>query len=162
MHKTQRERESGFSLVELLAVVVIIGIIAGIAVPRFSSAKNRANLARAVSDGGAILLELNSMLTGYTSVGTTSNGTIAIGTISASRAQLNLTLGSGYAPSSQAANQFTSINVSSSTETVAGSLATGATSLSFCFIVTVEGQSAVFNEISYQPSATNCANGVAS
>src|SRR5258708_40172022 len=44
------DAEAGFSLIELLVVIVIIGILAGIAIPSFLSQKEKAN------DGAAKVL----------------------------------------------------------------------------------------------------------
>ena len=43
-------RESGFTLVELMIVVVIIGILATIAIPKFQDVKGKANRAVLMSD----------------------------------------------------------------------------------------------------------------
>ncbi|HEY2374781.1 MAG TPA: type II secretion system protein [Gemmatimonadaceae bacterium] len=45
-----RSHRSGFTLVELLIVIVVIGILAALAIPRFQSTKGKAYLASAKSD----------------------------------------------------------------------------------------------------------------
>jgi prepilin-type N-terminal cleavage/methylation domain-containing protein len=55
MNRTLNNRRPGFSLVELVIVIVIIGIIAAIAVPRFSSATTSANQKQAKAS--AVILQ---------------------------------------------------------------------------------------------------------
>jgi prepilin-type N-terminal cleavage/methylation domain-containing protein len=45
-----RAHRTGFTLVELLIVVVVIGILAAIAIPKFQSTKGKAYLASVKSD----------------------------------------------------------------------------------------------------------------
>jgi prepilin-type N-terminal cleavage/methylation domain-containing protein len=42
-----RSQKSGFTLIELMVVIVIIGVLASLAIPRFTEASNRAKVAEA-------------------------------------------------------------------------------------------------------------------
>lgn len=48
--QARQDREGGFSLIELLVVVIIIGVLAGIAIPVFLQERLKANDAAAKSD----------------------------------------------------------------------------------------------------------------
>ncbi len=53
LQKMTRTNEKGFTLIELMIVIAIIGILAAIAIPNFISYRNKAFCAAVESDGNA-------------------------------------------------------------------------------------------------------------
>ena len=54
MFQKMRSNNKGFTLIELMIVIAIIGILAAIAIPNFISYRNKSFCSRAESDGGSI------------------------------------------------------------------------------------------------------------
>ena len=50
MKKTKRQDEKGFTLIEVMIVIAIIGILAAIAIPQFSNYRRRAYNSAVISD----------------------------------------------------------------------------------------------------------------
>ncbi len=59
--RARRRRSLGFTLIEILAVTVIIGILSGIAVPKYHEMVDRAKVAKAIGDLKAITTDLLSL-----------------------------------------------------------------------------------------------------
>ena len=53
-HNWMHQRKAGFTLVELMIVVAVIGILAAIAVPNFLSYRNKSRIASAIGTGESI------------------------------------------------------------------------------------------------------------
>jgi prepilin-type N-terminal cleavage/methylation domain-containing protein len=60
-------RQAGFSLVELMVVITIIGVLAGIAVPRFQTFRARSQQAEAKSGLNGLYLSMQAFQTNYNS-----------------------------------------------------------------------------------------------
>jgi len=73
MLKRFLKRKKGFTLVELLIVVAIIGILAGIAIPNFMGARTKAKVARAFADMDAIAKAEQMYYMDHPTVGYTDN-----------------------------------------------------------------------------------------
>lgn len=72
--QAKRSVEAGFSLVELMVVVTIIGILAGVAVPKFQTFKARAQQTEAKSGLNGIYLAQSAYMANYSDFATIAAG----------------------------------------------------------------------------------------
>jgi prepilin-type N-terminal cleavage/methylation domain-containing protein len=109
-----RGNSQGFTLIELMIVIAIIGILAAIAIPNFIAYRNKAYCSRTESDGNNIAAALadyysvpshSTLITDVAALYTVSNGNSA--TISGSTDSITITVtdGSGNCPPDYQASQ---------------------------------------------------------
>jgi prepilin-type N-terminal cleavage/methylation domain-containing protein len=145
-HSLRKRVGDGFTLVEVLVVIIIVGILAGVAIPVYLNQKTHAYHAVAATDGKAAASTLASGLFGMTSFGTT-NGTIAVNA-TADPATVTITLGAG---ATSPAVLYAAMSPGSTASGI-----TYANTTSWCLDIANNGSHAIYTETGISSTQTSC------
>jgi len=155
--KTSRKGNEGFSLVELLVVLLIMSVLAGIAVPLYLNQKQRSYMSLAQGDAYALGQEITAVVSDYTSFGSLA-GTITIPSNVLTFGGMTSATGSGTANTTTGAGLSGPLTTTSTLRVTAGSTvtsgnwATGTTN--WCIVVTNNGASAKYTNAGLTASST--------
>lgn len=72
------QKREAFTMIELIFVIVILGILAAVAIPKISATRDDANVARSLSEMGISLADFSSFYTASGSFGKVSDMTRVI------------------------------------------------------------------------------------
>ena len=156
--KASRKDNEGFSLVELLVVLLIMSVLAGIAVPLYLNQKQRSYLSIAQSDATALGQEATSMTSDYTSFGS-AVGTITLSSNVMTFSAMTAATGSGLAVATGPGASGT-LRASNGSSITSGNWGTG--TINWCLVVANNGAYAKYTNAGLTASglsAITCTNG---
>lgn len=121
LQKMTRTNEKGFTLIELMIVIAIIGILAAIAIPNFIAYRNKAFCSGVESDANAIAAAIADYfaIPAYTALPvwgatfkTTGNNTMTVATTAGINTDITITVtdGSGRCPAEYTTAATSTIN----------------------------------------------------
>ena len=149
--KMSRKENEGFSLVELLVVLLIMSILAGIAVPLYLNQKQRSYMSIAQADATALGQEITSMVSDYTSFGS-AVGTITLSSNVVTFSAMAAATGTGMAVLTGPGSSGT-LRISAGSTVTSGNWATGTTN--WCLVVANNGASAKYTNAGLVASSTS-------
>lgn len=136
-------KNQGFTLVEILVAIAIVGILAAVAIPMYNIQQDKAHHTAAIADGKAVLSSVVTALIPYTSYGSSGSVTLSGSTLTISM----------MGPTPSTPNSVTTtVNVTPGT-TISSS---GVSGTSFCITLSNTGQKAVYTQNGYQSTMINC------
>ena len=142
------KKAKGFSLVELLVVLLIMSIIAGIAVPLYINQRKRAYLHNATADARAISAEINAIVSDYKSFGSATGNISITGGVLVFDAMTSA-LGSGLASVSGPGTTLSTVRLSSGSTLSSANFGTG-TTMPWCLVISNAGSYAKFSNAGLQ------------
>jgi len=157
MARKENRKEEGFSLVELLVVIVIIGILAAIAIPLYNNQRSRAYQATAEYDGRNLSLEISSMLSRATDMGTSPASNTSWVAWDPETSELTLSFDGSPIGVSEVTTVRLTAGTNISTSGYEGG-PVGAFGPVWCVAVENSGELAVYTEAGLQAGATQCSS----
>ena len=149
--KSKSRAMTGFSLVEIIVVVLIVSILSAVAIPKYLATRNKAYYQTASNDGASMYQEITNVLSDTSPDFGSTNGTIAYDPTTNT---VTIALGAG------ATSPGSFVEKLSNGTTVSGT--TYASTLNWCIDVVNNSQHAIYNQDGSQSTWTSCPIGALS